>query len=179
MTRSGDPLICSEINEASFFNMINQYMKNYLICGILSLSVHGLEAQNLISSSGDHYATSSVYMSFSLGEPVTETVQNGAVQLTQGFHQSYIQPTVGLSESTGSSLIVYPNPTHHWVQIGSADGALLQSVQITSASGALVFSTDIMNTMISVDMSRFSKGTYFLRIQFPSGETQSSIIIKQ
>jgi len=48
-----------------------------------------VKAQQVIASSGGYYEGETVSLSWTLGEPVTETFSGGGVILTQGFQQPY------------------------------------------------------------------------------------------
>ncbi len=74
-------------------------MKISMLTGmVLLLCTIGVSAQtlspDLISSSGDHYTYGGGSLSWSLGEGITETVQNQNVIMNQGFQQSWNAPFV-------------------------------------------------------------------------------------
>jgi len=63
---------------------------NFLLAVLLlSLGYNQIYAQELISSAGGYYEGNNLSLSWSLGEPVTETFTGGGVILTQGFQQPY------------------------------------------------------------------------------------------
>ncbi len=59
-----------------------------IIIAFAVLSIHA-KAQQVIASAGGYYEGNNISLSWTLGEPVTETFSNGGVILTQGFQQPY------------------------------------------------------------------------------------------
>ncbi len=54
------------------------------IIGLCSLSIN---AQEIITASGDYYESSNASLSWTIGESMTETYTDGTTILTQGFQQ--------------------------------------------------------------------------------------------
>ena len=52
-------------------------------------------AQEVISTTGEHYENSNGSISWTIGEPVIETLGSNNNYLTQGFHQPTVIPTMG------------------------------------------------------------------------------------
>ena len=69
---------------------------------------------DVIGSAGMHSMNAGgIQLSWTIGEPITETTSNPTWILTQGFHQSWqSQGTIGQSpyESSQLTVNVYPNP---------------------------------------------------------------------
>ncbi len=65
--------------------------KNSFLFIIIAFTViaANVEAQQVISTSGGHYQTENISMSWTVGEPVIETFAGTDVILTQGFQQPY------------------------------------------------------------------------------------------
>jgi hypothetical protein len=59
-----------------------------IVIAFASLSIQ-LKAQQVIASAGGYYEGENISLSWTLGEPVTETFSAGGVILTQGFQQPY------------------------------------------------------------------------------------------
>ncbi len=70
---------------------------------------------------------------------------------------------VGLSDIGKNELItIYPNPT---TGIFTIQGKGIQSIQITNISGQIVKQLTINNEQFTIDLSNYSKGIYFIKIQ--------------
>ena len=68
-------------------------MRYYLSLTILGIGIHGWAQQispSVTATSGNTLQNGSVALDFTIGEPVTNSYQNGPVLLTQGFHQPVI-----------------------------------------------------------------------------------------
>ncbi|MBN1339430.1 MAG: hypothetical protein JXA03_08905 [Bacteroidales bacterium] len=69
-----------------------------MIAGLSFLASSGQTVQpQVIASSGDYFGCASASLSWTLGEPVTETFSNGGILLTQGFQQPVAIPSAGIS----------------------------------------------------------------------------------
>jgi len=56
---------------------------------LLILMVYQVEAQQIIASAGNYFQNGSGSVSFTMGEPATNTLSGNGVILTQGFQQPY------------------------------------------------------------------------------------------
>ncbi|MEN8250213.1 MAG: hypothetical protein ABFS32_14870, partial [Bacteroidota bacterium] len=93
-------------------------MKRIFILNILILSCFILTAQEVVSSGGETGTAAGYEISWTVGEPVIETVSDGTNTLTQGFHQTKLTVTsVNEFSISGIELKVFPNPTEDYVHI--------------------------------------------------------------
>ena len=82
---------------------------------------------------------------------------------------------VGLSDIGKNELItIYPNPT---TGIFTIQGKGIQSIQITNISGQIVKQLTINNEQFTIDLSNYSKGIYFINIQFDNKKISKKIIV--
>lgn len=118
----------------------------------------------LISPAGDHFSKNGVgSLSWSIGEVVTETLTNGSLIITQGFHQTY-KPTSSNVNVPLFEAKVYPNPTSDWINVKSKIGGVCL-IKIIDTHGKLalpVINSNQSNNMIN--LSDLSSGTYILQI---------------
>ena len=102
----------------------------------------------------------------------------------QGWSVSYETDNVGIQESVNLDHIsVYPNPASDKLNINfnSAEKQDIQ-VQLMSITGEIIYS-DIVNNFSgdyfkSLDVSRYAKGMYFLRIKTKGGEMNKKIVVQ-
>lgn len=84
-------------------------LRNILILSILLMvtrSVHGQSlSPYLVSSGGDHVNNGGIYLSYSIGEPIIQTINDTSIILTQGFHQHFNDATT--NTNTNGSLNIY------------------------------------------------------------------------
>lgn len=76
----------------------------------------------------------------------------------------------------GTSIVVYPNPTTNFVNIGNLN--LNSTVKIYNMTGQQVFNGKANSDVMSVDMSRYSNGIYMLQV-VSNGKSLKSKIIKK
>jgi hypothetical protein len=83
---------------------------------------------------------------------------------------------VGIEELTESGMMVYPNPSNGLFNIVS-EGSANVSLEVYNLTGGLVTST-IFTQNYTLDLSKFSKGVYFLHLN-AEGKTQITKLIVQ
>lgn len=66
--------------------------------------------------------------------------------------------------SNSSEFRIYPNPTVSKINITGTENLVHQTANIFSSSGIKIESIKIETLPQSVDVSNYSKGTYFLKI---------------
>ena len=93
-------------------------MKPYLLILLIALCATFLQAQEVVTTAGSYGETSSGSLSWTVGEPVIETITDGTNTLTQGFQQSKLTVTaINDLKFPGIELSVYPNPTNSFLFI--------------------------------------------------------------
>lgn len=152
-------------------------MKNTFIYLILLGSVIICRGQNIapevIATAGKDLSAGEYRLSFTIGELAVTTLKPGPFILTQGFQQP---PNLYLSDINIHSplkiqLNAYPNPTTDVVNIiinGLPHETLYKILvynnfgQVVELSGQNI---DLESgTLISIDLSAFARGSYFIRI---------------
>jgi len=92
------------------------------LAGLFILSTSFLEAQKVIATGGDYFETANGSISFTIGEVVIETIENGHNCLTQGFQQTTLNVFTDMDEKPlGKQWIAYPNPTNDYVKLRIPD----------------------------------------------------------
>lgn len=128
--------------------------------------------RSVIGSGGSFLNGTGVSLSQTIGEPVTTTLMNPGVILTQGFQQ----PTpifTGLTDYPDPFFIlIYPNPAVNQLQFEmQPDYDMQVSLAITDVIGRRVFDyTNLRvyshsNNSYTIDISTLSPSLYFLQIR--------------
>ncbi len=134
------------------------------------LSGIAVYAQEVVSTAGSYGETTSGSLSWTVGEPVTETITDGTNTLTQGFQQSKLTVTaINDMKVSGIELSVYPNPTADYLvlsidDVKTNDHSSQLSLQLYDMNGKLLQNEKISGNETSIDMSNFIPGTYILKI---------------
>jgi hypothetical protein len=127
-----------------------------------------INAQEVVSSAGDSYTAGGYEVSWTLGEPVIETVKStdNNITLTQGFHQTDIT-VVAIDDLAlqGLDLSVYPNPVNSILNLkatGREDVKLKYS--LFGVDGRLLFQREIVNNPEEINMLPYAGGNYLLKV---------------
>ena len=121
-------------------------------------------SSSLISSSGDHFTGSSIQLSWTIGESVSETYSGTNAQLTQGFHQTNILITSITNKENGCSITAFPNPTTSEVTISTTSNDEVLVYSLLDNKGSVLQSQSFV-TMHTLDLNALSQGIYYLKVE--------------
>lgn len=134
-----------------------------------SISIAQSVSPEVLATAGAHFAIPSIQISWTLGEPITETLTNSSGTLTQGFQQSNIA-VVGISDYDFSySVQAFPNPTIDVVRIELSENVSEGSLSIVDPTGKTIFVKDITESEFMLDFAPYTQGTYFLNLMDENG----------
>ena len=110
-----------------------------------------------------------VQLSWTIGEPITETFSNSTWILTQGFHQSWqSQGTIGQEPYEHSQLTVkvYPNPVRELLSVSLGNNYSSLLLDIYDISGRLIRHQESApkQSVVTFPIRWLSAGSYLLRI---------------
>ena len=121
----------------------------------------------VISSSGDFHESSAGSLSWTIGEPISETYTSTDYQLTQGFHQTKFT-IVGLEEHPKSlfDVNVFPNPAIEYFEIDLNQVDLTGEFQYEfyDQNGRVHHSGLITNTKTKIELNGLANSIYFLKV---------------
>ncbi len=153
--------------------------KIYLIFGILSVFLLNVNAQEIISTSGDYFENTNASISWTIGESMIETYSNGTNVLTQGFQQTRLTPSIIFElEDTGISVNVAPNPTTDFIHL-YIDNFKDINYQLYDFNGKLIRQADVNSIETMISFSNLSYAAYFLKIMKGTKIIKTFQIIKQ
>jgi len=155
-------------------------MKTILIIHFLVIVSFCVSAQEVISSAGETQKISGYEISWTIGEPVIETISAGTIILTQGFHQSKLTITPATEFLFSDiELKVYPNPTNEFITIYINKIGDNLNYFLYDLAGKLLETKPIITTETKLLLQTRSSGTYILKVQRDEKETlQTFKIIK-
>lgn len=130
----------------------------------------------VIASAGEHYDNGSVQLSWTLGEVMIDTYDNGTNILTQGFHQTEL--TVTSIEETLSDvrMNLFPNPTSEYLNIELGNNEKDINLQLYDMSGKLIHQ-DVINaydTKYVLPMQSIATGKYLVQMQSEDGKLNTT-----
>lgn len=105
-------------------------------------------------------------ISWTIGEPVINTVSGGGNTLTQGFQQPWADISTVIGENAGSApdIRVYPNPVRHVLNVDVPGDAGQDQLELLDAAGRTVLQTNTTGDHTELDLTRYGAGNYFLRV---------------
>ena len=125
---------------------------------------------DVVTTTGGYYANSTGSLSWTMGEPISETVTDTSNTLTQGFQQGaysvvsvvdeLAQPTINIS--------VYPNPVTSLLNIKSDSNDPFRA-EVIDLQGNIVYEQAFENGQGQIDLSSFSDTMYLLGVYDKDG----------
>ena len=148
----------------------------FCITAICSLNIN---AQEIITSSGDYYESSNASLSWTIGESMTETFTSGTTILTQGFQQSRLTATsVFELNNLNISIKVAPNPTPDIITL-YIDNYKNINYQLFDFNGKLLKQSGVLSEETEISFTHLAYAAYFLKIMKGKQMIKSFQIIKQ
>jgi len=125
----------------------------------------------VLSNQGGYSLLSQGSISWSIGEPVSESYTSPVRIHTMGFHQPEIAIIAMIAEQgSDKSILVYPNPVKDLLTInfsGLTDGNY--KVDLIDNIGKLIYQTQTevsaSNNTFQLKVNEVAAGNYFLRVQ--------------
>jgi len=145
-----------------------------IICSLNCIS------QEVISTSAGYSETSSLSVSWTIGENFTETFSNSEIILTQGFNQSKIIVT-DISEILFPEFTItaYPNPANEFINIKiESKNTEYFTAEIYNLSGTRLISELMNSDNTCIDIQSLPESNYILRISDSHQRIKSFKIIK-
>lgn len=144
------------------------------------LCVFYAHSQQVIAGSGNHFENETVQMSWTLGEPVIETLFNQNIQLTQGFHQTLLFVTAIEDFGFDMSISAYPNPTSDFLNLVIKNDEVQDLYYVIySMQGKKLSKNQVESEMSEISMGSYSPGTYLLVISNGEQKLKTFKIIKK
>jgi hypothetical protein len=133
----------------------------------LAVSLKAQVKHDVIASAGDYSLSGGVSVSWTLGETVIPTYQNGDLILTHGFQQQLIVATLEKNLDLQVEILIYPNPASDIlnVQFGSPTEEVM-SLLLIDTRGRVVktISVEISSSEKQINMQDMAAGLYYLKL---------------
>ncbi len=81
---------------------------------------------------------------------------------------------IGLESLSQESINIFPNPTNGLVKISNT--SIIQSIKVFDATGRIIIDKDPQAKEVSIDLSKYSKGTYTMEITLNEGVIRRKVI---
>jgi len=93
---------------------------------------------------------------------------------------NYIEVTssVGINNNIEKEITIYPNPTENTITVDLASTKLPVQLSLTDLSGRTIQKLNAVDSKLIIDLSKFSKGVYFLKVSSLAIQKEIKIIKK-
>lgn len=133
-----------------------------------------VKAQEVKSSGGGHYKSANTQVSYTIGEPLTNSYTNSNPKVTQGFHQTKITVTGGsIQLASNIEIQFYPNPTTQQIIIEHHEQKSDFSLKIYNQLGQLIRTETLNTTKSIIDLLSLAQGNYQFIVQDKTFKTVS------
>ncbi len=122
------------------------------------------------SNQGGYNVASGGSISWTIGEPVSETYTTSTNKTTMGFHQPELGVATLIKEQGDQAdVLVFPNPVSDVLTISFKDlNTGSYHLELHDDLGKMIYKNDVEikddNKMVQLTMQPFSSGNYYLRI---------------
>ena len=149
---------------------------------LLCFGMFGLQAQQVVTTSGGNASGSGGTASYTIGQIVYTTNANSNGSVAQGVQQPYeISVITAIEDAKDINLIfsVYPNPTTDFLTLKIENYELENlSYWLYGVSGNLIESKKVQSGEIQISMTNQLSGTYFLKLTEGNKDVKTFKIIK-
>lgn len=134
--------------------------------------------QTVLSTSGDHFQNGSAALSWTIGEPVINSLENGSLRLTQGFHQPYLTVSSVIEAENENLVRVYPNPTIAMLSIDFATTGEYRA-ELFDVLGRKLNTFNIIGNHYELDLNDFPAANYLLKCYDTENKSISTFKIQK
>ncbi len=140
-------------------------MRKTILIISLMMFIGSIQAQSIerevIASSG----METEQLSWTVGETVVGTHEQGTVVLTQGYQQGYYSITQKIEETAVDfDIEVYPNPVREKLFVKIPYSEKSYSLEMYDITGQKVFEQKDVYNEVTIRMDKYATSTYFLKI---------------
>ena len=140
-------------------------MKYFFIISFFFLAMNA-SSQTVLSSAGNTSKIGGFIVSWTVGEAVIKTFENGETILTQGFNQPLLVDIVptGIEENMVLDMIAYPNPVFDKVLFKGGDPYGIYHIRVVDKLGRILLETSLPVNDLEVQMQGLENGTYLIEV---------------
>jgi len=155
--------------------------KYYLFLFLPWIFINILQAQEVVATSGGSGTTSGAKVTWTIGEPVTETISSTNIILTQGFNQGGLITTmIKKPEIPGLILNVYPNPSSDLIKISSGETDVSgMRYLLVDMNGKVILEKNMSGNESDISLSTLPPSIYFLKVYQNKKEIGTYKIVKK
>ncbi|HXP52829.1 MAG TPA: T9SS type A sorting domain-containing protein [Bacteroidia bacterium] len=125
---------------------------------------------DVVTTTGGFYSNSAGSLSWTMGEPISETVSDTSNTLTQGFQQGAYSVVSVVDEIAPPTIniSVYPNPVTSFLNIKSDSGDPFRA-EVIDLQGNIVYEQAVENGQGQIDINNLPDAMYLLGVYDKNG----------
>jgi len=155
----------------------------YILTALMWVIICTSYGQEIVGTGGDFYEQEGGSISFTIGEPVIETIVNEqtGLNLTQGFQQgssSKNQNDNAKDDELDLSVSIYPNPTIDNIKI-KIEEPVYTRYQLFDLNGILIDDSQMLGLETKVSSENCLPSIYILKIYSVNDDCKTFQIIKK
>jgi hypothetical protein len=144
--------------------------------------INNIYPQEIITSGGDYFSSTTSSMSITIGEPVIETYRSSSYILTQGFQQCLKFLAIGNVEveDVKFNVRIYPNPAVTFLRINvEYTGNQIIRYKLFASSGKLISEGQLGLNETDINIHQLPSSNLLLTIYADHQEILTRKIIKR
>jgi disulfide oxidoreductase YuzD len=119
--------------------------------------------KDVLSSCGSTFESGNVNLSFTIGETMVETYQQGNLALNQGFHQSSFTFTdISSIDNKVVDITLFPNPAVDVVKVRCEEEGYMY--RLIDLDGKIIFDGFITGTITEIRLDKICEGQFFMEV---------------
>jgi hypothetical protein len=137
----------------------------------VSLSAQVAQERWVIATSGGQSSSGSLSLSWTLGEPMTETYNASGLTVSQGFQQGALNTTGTHDASLFYEVTVFPNPTSQTLYVTAPDADSPLLAELVGLNGTVLWSQQLAHPIEKspIPVAMLPEATYFLVLRNDDG----------
>lgn len=143
--------------------LIRYFFSSLLLC-LPFFSSGQNNSQHILASQSGFDQSDDLSISWTIGEPFTETISTSDTHLTQGFQQPNIEISNIHQSNESFAFALYPNPTPGILKLKSLSGVDGYLVEIIDMTGRILYRSMQEQIETELDLTGYASGQYFIRI---------------
>ena len=142
-----------------------------LLFSKLSLMAQVAQERSVIATSGGQASSGNLSLSWTLGEPITETYNAPGLTVSQGSHQGALTATGTHDASLFFEITVFPNPTSQVLYVTALDADSPLLAALVGLNGTVLWSQQLAYPIEKspIPVAALPAATYFLVLRNDDG----------
>jgi hypothetical protein len=148
---------------------------------LLIMICPSLFAQNVVTTAGSSFSSTTGSISFTIGESIAQTMTSGDKVITMGFQQPNITVSIiNEQKYLGYDISAYPNPVSDELKLKlSRDGLKNLEYFLTDMNGKTILHGKVNGTLTTIYFNQLPSGFYILKVIDNNREVKTFKVIKE